>query len=219
MVPTRASLLRGIVVPLLALHAIAASPVRRAGPSKCQSCLACGTEVARSRAVHVWVFNQSRLKTNDLADILTIANRIWAPYSVSMEAGTDADAIKIIVSDHLMRPDNSPAPVPLGDTLFADGHATPYIHLWLGAAERLASNAEIEGRTFASRSLDERDSILRRILGVALAHELGHYLLDTASHSSAGLLRETLGIEDLARPAPGYLRLTNAQQQLICSHG
>lgn len=159
------------------------------------------------------------MKANDLADILTIANQIWAPYGVVMEVGTGGDAIKIIVSSHLMRADSSPAPVPLGDTLFSDGHATPYMHLWLGAAERLASSSEIDRRTFASRSLAERDSILRRILGVALAHELGHYLLDSARHSSAGLLRETLGIEDLARPTQGHLRLTNEQQRLICSHG
>jgi hypothetical protein len=218
-VPTRASLLRGIFVTLLAVNAIAATPLRKAAPSPCQACIACGSETEHSRSVHVWWFNQSRMQTSDLADILTVANRIWMPYGVSIEAGAGADAIKIIVSGHLMRPDSSPAPVPIGDTLFTNGHATPYIHLWLGAAERLASSSEIDGRTFTSRSLDQRDSILRRILGVALAHELGHYLLDTASHSSAGLLRETLGIDDLARPMPGHLRLTDAQQQLMCGRG
>ena len=214
--PVRVHALRVLLVAVLAFTATAASPIRKTA-APCPSCLACASEPERPRAVHVWLFNQSRIKDDELADVLATANRIWMPYGFSIETGTAADAIKVVVSGHLMRPDSSPAPVPLGDTLFTNGHATPYIHLWLGAAERLALGSEMDGRTFTSRSMDERDSILRRILGVALAHELGHYLLDTSIHSSVGLLRETLGIQDLAYPARGHLQLTNEQRRLVCS--
>jgi len=217
-VPVRGHALRVILVALLGFTAIAASPIRKTA-APCQSCVACATEPEHRRAVQVWLFNQSRMKENDLTDILSVAKRLWMPYGISIETGMAADAIKVIVSAHAMRSDSSPAPVPLGDTLFSDGHAAPYMHLWLGAAEALAQSSEIDGRSFTSRSMDERDSILRRMLGVALAHELAHYLLDSSTHSSTGLLRETLGVEDLARPMAGRLRLTTEQRRVICDRG
>jgi hypothetical protein len=57
------------------------------------------------------------------------------------------------------------------------------------------------------------------MMGVALAHELGHYLLDTTHHSTAGLLRESLSVSDLAHPNPAHLRLTDKQQRRICIDG
>jgi hypothetical protein len=53
------------------------------------------------------------------------------------------------------------------------------------------------------------------MLGVALAHELGHYLLDTSQHSAAGLLQAGLTIHQLAFPEPARLTLTAEQQRLL----
>jgi hypothetical protein len=74
----------------------------------------------------------------------------------------------------------------------------------------------MDGRPFTSRPPDERNAIVVRMLGVALAHELAHYLLDTANHSAVGLLRATISVNDLASPRPDHLRLSTKQQQLIC---
>ena len=65
----------------------------------------------------------------------------------------------------------------------------------------------------------ERDAILSRMLGVALAHELGHYLLDSAHHSSAGLLRQTMAAHEMEQPNPSHLRLSRKEQLLMCGHG
>ena len=46
---------------------------------------------------------------------------------------------------------------------------------------------------------------------------LAHYLLDTSNHSAEGLLRQTIGVNDLAFPNPGHLRLTPRQEQLLLS--
>jgi hypothetical protein len=194
----------------------AASPVRKTASPSCQACHAEASESDHPSVVPIWMFNQTGMSEGNLADMLAIANRIWMPYGITIQRQESVEAIRVIVSPNMMRSETSAAPMALGDTLFTQGHATPYIHLWLGAAEALAAGSELEGRSFTSRSSVERDVILRQMLGVALAHEIGHYLLDSSHHSSAGLLRQTLSVTDLAFPQPAHLRLTNAQQQLVC---
>src|SRR3954469_18163918 len=194
-----------------------ASPKLTEAATACHTCAAaCASEPNQSRVVHVWLFNQTRIDDGTLAEIVGAANRIWMPYGLAIELGQGPDAIKIIVSPGMM-PSAPTAPgLALGDTLFTEGHASPYIHLWRGGAEALAMSAEIEGRTFTSRSIVERDRILVHMLGVALAHELGHYLLDSSRHSTAGLLRATIEVNDLAYPQPSHLRLTSEQRRRIC---
>ena len=215
--PVRARLFRVPAIVLLAMMMMTASPKLTEAATACQTCAAaCTSEPDQSRVVHVWLFNQARMGDGTIGEIVSAANRIWMPYGLTIEPGQGPDAIKIIVSPGMM-PSATTAPGwALGDTLFTGGHASPYIHLWRGAAEALAMSAEIEGRTFTSRSIVERDRILVHMLGVALAHELGHYLLDSSRHSTAGLLRATIEVNDLAYPQPSHLRLTSEQRRRIC---
>ena len=62
----------------------------------------------------------------------------------------------------------------------------------------------------------DREAIVRQVMGVAFAHELGHYLLDTGQHSNRGLLQAALPLRDLSQPERGRLELTPAQQLLMC---
>src|SRR5262249_37446949 len=95
------------------------------------------------------------------------------------------------------------------------GHAVPDIHLWVGAAEALID---------ASATTDvwnmptvERESHLVPMLGVALAHELGHFLLDTASHTLDGLPQRVIPYRDLQHPAAQPLGLSANQAFLLCA--
>jgi hypothetical protein len=163
------------------------------------------------------MYNQTRFEESAFVAILDVTNSIWAPYGLNVETATSADAIAVVVSKGVRRGDVEATPIAVGDTLFTKHHATPYIHLWLGAAELLAQNSETDGQSFTMKPPVERDAILLRMLGVALAHELGHYLLDSADHSSAGLLRATLNARDMEQPNPAHLRLTRKQQHLMCA--
>ena len=199
----------------LTLPSIAASRVPNQGPVPCQPCSDC-TDDSGPRIVHVRMYNQTRLDASVFANILEVTNHIWAPYGVSIEPGTGLDAVTVVVSSGTMRGATDDGPIAVGDTLFTEGHATPYIHLWLGAAELLAQSSHSDGQSFTTKARGERDAILLRMLGVALAHELGHYLLDSADHSSGGLLRQTLATHEMQQPNPAHLRLTRKQQQLMC---
>lgn len=212
---------RIVALPLvvaLTLPLIAASRVPHQTPTPCQPCVDC-TDDAGPQLVRLRLYNQTRLNASMFGDILEVANRIWEPYGISVEPVTSTDAISVVVSAGTLHGTVDGAPLAVGDTLFTKGHATPYIHLWLGAAELLAANSQSDGQSFTMKPQVERDAILLRMLGVALAHELGHYLIDTADHSAGGLLRQTLATHEMEQPDPAHLRLTRKQQQLMCAKG
>ncbi len=56
-----------------------------------------------------------------------------------------------------------------------------------------------------------------RILGLAIAHEIGHLLLPLHSHSSRGVMRATWDREDFELAARGNLDFTPKQAELIRS--
>jgi len=210
--------LRIISVPLivaLTLPSVAAAPISERNIIPCQPCVDCSDD-AGPRIVRLRMYNQTRMDESVFVNILEVTNRIWEPYGISVEVTTDLDAITVVVSGGTMHGTADTVPVPVGDTIFTEGHATPYIHLWLGAAEMLARHSESGGQPFTMKPTVERDAILLRMLGVALAHELGHYLLDTPHHSSAGLLRQTLTARDMEHPNPAHLRLSRKEMQMMC---
>lgn len=51
--------------------------------------------------------------------------------------------------------------------------------------------------TLRQRPAQYRDLLLSRIMGRALAHELGHYLLASSAHASSGLMRANLPVDAL----------------------
>jgi hypothetical protein len=209
---------RTVAFPLivaLTLPLIAASPVVDQSTIPCQPCAEC-TDDAGPRIVRIRIYNQTRMDESAFVNILEVTNRIWAPYGVSVEATTALDAVTVVVSAGTMHGTVDAAPIAVGDTLFTQGHATPYIHLWLGAAELLARNSQGDNQPFTLKPAAERDAILLRMLGVALAHEVGHYLLDSSHHSSAGLLQQTMAAREMEQPNPAHLRLSRKELQMMC---
>jgi hypothetical protein len=208
-----------LTIPLMACLAVplsARSSVADGTVPRCLQCSDCGGEQASPRVVSLRIYNQPPLSDAKVNRIFDITNRIWSAYGVNFKRSESAEAITVVVSARAASGPVDFRPTVLGDTLFTSGHATPYIHLWPANAEALAIDSEIHGRPFMSLSMNERDNVLVQMLGVALAHELAHYLLDTSQHSSAGLLRSIIGVNDLAFPNPAHLRLSHDQQQVIC---
>jgi len=202
----------GVVIALAALHVDVAADAARDRHAPCPG----AAEAVAPRVEVVRVYNQSRLTDASVAAILQSANRLWLPYGVVLEQGTTADAIAVIIRAAPARPDGKTGRMTLGTTLFTEGHATPYIQLSLSAAEQVAADAGTQGDGFLARPGVQRDAVLLRMLGVALAHELGHYLLDFSGHSSDGLLKLSLRARDFEYPDPARLSLTGEQQALLC---
>jgi hypothetical protein len=171
-------------------------------------------DARQPRTVRLTFYNQSRAQQADIESLLDVANRIWSQYGVRLQRGTGPGAVAVVLADRRVLPDDANRQV-LGTTLFTDGHATPYIKLSMAAAETFAESTHEGGVQFTLRPLAQRDATLMRVLGVALAHEIAHYLLDTAAHSSAGLLQPGLDMHELSSAEPAHLKLTAGQQRRL----
>jgi hypothetical protein len=79
---------------------------------------------------------------------------------------------------------------PLGAIAFGiDGAPAPVISLFLGDIVRLVAGVRVLGALEAQWPAEMRERIIGRVIGRVLAHEIGHYLLRTPRHGSAGLMR------------------------------
>lgn len=185
-------------------------------PVTCSRCVDCSTDPQVPRVVRVKVYNQTHMQQADIDALIDLTNRIWLPYGVSIEQVESVDALAIVVSAVGRKPALVDGRAVLGETLFSQNHATPYIRLWLGAARALSEATPTNGAAFVMLPREERDAILLRMMGVALAHELAHYLLDTERHSLRGLLRAAISIRDFQQPDLARLELTRGQQRLMC---
>src|SRR5579872_3250905 len=124
------------------------------------------------------------------------AAAIWQPLGVSVtaaprETGSLSGRVTVVVDDGEV---SASAVEPVGWIHFrGEGNPEPVIFISRTTAIRL-----LDGMA-SSRELPVRrhDALVARILGRALAHELGHYLLASQRHSTHGLMRATWSIDAL----------------------
>jgi len=128
------------------------------------------------------------------AHAISEAARIWRQYGVSLVTGDATDCAD--VSDAALRVtiglgrDAASGDAGLGAIEFAsDGTPGSTIVLNYGAVTRIATSAPVMGLHPALWPAGLRDEIIARALGRALAHEIGHYLLRSPLHASAGLMK------------------------------
>jgi len=170
---------------------------------------------AREFDVPITVYNQSYMTSSELDAIVETARGLWQPYGVTIAPGR-GDGLVVIVSDGSTDRDGSrQARKVLGTTTFSGGHAAPYIRLWVGAAEALLVDSLSPHPS--NMPTTQRGSLLVPMLGVALAHELGHVLLDTSRHALYGLLQRVIPFRDLEHPTSARLGLNEDQQLALCA--
>ena len=162
------------------------------------------------------LYNQTRLRPQDLEVIAGITDAVWRRYQVRVVlAGPTAAVLRVTIADKSSPQAGTQGPIPVASTVFDQGHATPTIYLWLGSAERLAASRPGE-RDFSEFPTNAQNLRLSRILGVSLAHEIGHYLLDSAFHSTRGLLRATMSTLQMLDPRLKDLGLDDEQIASLC---
>ncbi|MCU1238235.1 MAG: hypothetical protein JWP63_6202, partial [Candidatus Solibacter sp.] len=61
----------------------------------------------------------------------------------------------------------------------------------------------------------EMDAEIALVLGTALAHEIGHVLLNSAAHSLSGVMSARMRPQEIAAASRGELRFTPAQAAAI----
>jgi hypothetical protein len=91
---------------------------------------------------------------------------------------------------------------------FSSGVPLPYVRVSRpNAMELLKTRSWFDGRPLSDATEDLRIQALGRIIGRALAHEIGHFLLAVPVHASSGLMRASLDPEHLVNPGTEHFKL------------
>jgi hypothetical protein len=128
--------------------------------------------------------------------------RIWAEYGVAintLKAGRCRrdDAIRLTVP-FAAGPDPRVAIGALGSIRFTNGVPEPAITVYPDAVAAIVDSTRFGDDRFTHVAF--HDYMLGRVLGRALAHEVGHFLLRSRLHSAAGLMRASQPALDLVAP-------------------
>jgi hypothetical protein len=108
--------------------------------------------------------------------------------------------------------------LPLGWILFNDG-TVPEQEIYLSHANALAMMEDARGVVgiISAMPLAQRETLLARAMGRALAHELGHYLLASKLHTPRGLMKAAMTAVELFMPDNRGFRIEPAQRRAVAA--
>lgn len=140
------------------------------------------------------------------------AAALWAPYGVRLEwvdVGGHEPPLDGITLDASLERESPRAELPavLGNvTVTSDAREAQPIRLSFDATEAALARRSQQSGGNMHGVVSYRD--LARALGRVLAHEIGHVLLSAPFHATAGLMRASFSVDQLARVDRTAFRLT-----------
>src|SRR5262249_32938889 len=174
-----------------------------------------GSTCPRGVDVPITMYDGSRMTASELDAIVHTARDLWRPYGVTLASVPERGVAVSVSHGSAERDGGRSGPIGRGTPMGSERHALPYIHLWIDAAEALLDATA--SRHVWNMPTTERDSMLLPMLGAALAHELGHVLLDTSGHTLDGMLQRVIPVRDLQHPTTERLGLSADQQFALCA--
>src|SRR5262245_61218394 len=138
------------------------------------------------------VFDGLPMTPREEASVMREVAEIWSPYGVDVRARLAPDAPRkdaIQLSVVLAAGNDRDAVYTLGAIQFVEDRPLPSIVMYPQAIAALLSSEVLHARGGPESSPVYQDVVVGRVLGRALAHEIGHYLLRSRQHSATGLMR------------------------------
>jgi len=151
-----------------------------------------------------------------VSDALEEAASIWSTVGIAVQwrrvdpsIARDSPSLIVIVDDEIgaSRDDG----VSLGWITFARGLPERTIHLSRSNGARLLATVN----KYSSLPTRAQETLVGRALGRALAHEIGHYLLQTPAHSPVGLMRARRSVDDFFSTTRIGMDLTPEQRGFV----
>jgi len=108
--------------------------------------------------------------------------------------------------------------LPLGWIVFDDVRVPEQeIYLSQANAQALMESASAVVGIVNQMPPSQRDTLIGRAMGRALAHEIGHYLLASKSHTDRGLMKAVLTAVELFQPGNSTFRIEPAQRRVVAA--
>jgi hypothetical protein len=146
--------------------------------------------------------------------IVTEADHIWSRHGINVREGDGLVALSVRIVSDGPSAHGAAAWNPLGAvSFFAKGRPDRHISLFYDAAIDLIADARWPGEAALRWIVPYQLDIVGRVLGRALAHEIGHYLLRTPEHSGQGLMRAHQPIAEMMAEDGRLFELTPSQAQ------
>lgn len=89
---------------------------------------------------------------------------------------------------------------------FVDGEPSPTIQVSPAMARAWASDQQLGGQPLVNLPRRATSNLLERALGRAVAHEIGHYLFRSRTHTPNGLMKARFSVRDLDEHWPAAMR-------------
>ncbi len=201
-----------LTLPVTQLRTLGPSaPAHTAPAGSASSCHETG------QPLPVRLSNEATLNDRHLRIMTGIVDAIWASYGVRFDwRGGAPGAVEVLLERRTVPPVRGSGSLPVASIDFVDGTVTSLIRVSHGNARILAARARLNDRPFVTLPPPLQAELIARMLGVAVAHELGHYLLNARSHSGQGLLRPNIPTSQLMDANLRSLRLNGEQVALLC---
>jgi hypothetical protein len=157
---------------------------------------------------------QSRIADLPISAILGEVHELWKPY-LEVVFRTEADpetscgrTVRLLITDQADAAPDARSRVPLGWIEFVD-HEQPAQTITVSArtARTMQQEGRWLGRPLGTVPLGSSQTFVSRALGRAIAHEIGHYVLRSTAHSSAGLMRPRFTVADIMDGRRSHFRL------------
>jgi hypothetical protein len=180
----------------------------------------------------VTVVTAGEISSRLVAAALAEADTIWRPNGVSFvwrrvpplqsasqsieRAPYLSNTLRLTIGDERGR--GRDGRLPLGWIVF-DDVTVPQQEIYLSHANAQAMMDSASGVVgiVHQMPLSQRETLLARAMGRALAHELGHYLLASKAHTEHGLMKAVLTAVELFQPGNGAFRIEPAQRRAVAA--
>ena len=158
--------------------------------------------------LHVLLTLSSNLSPMTRQALVSEAERIWRHEQVSIEwarsgsTGERQDALRVLVITRPQAPRVS-RKWPVAE-LFLDAETQAFAIASIDSAARVVDEAAQSAELDTHTPWDHR---LGLVLGRAVAHEIGHFLLATGTHAKSGLMRASIDAREFAAVGGETFRL------------